>query len=167
MTTPRLILVASLFLLACSHGASYEDLPISQIGNWKSHYVYIYPNQTVAVDTTYRITRSPDSKLLLVTGTSRSEVLGASSFSYSVELTPNEKGHYPYRFTSSNHPAQAGTIEVTSPLSSKMTFSGDGGYTISEYRMEGNSVVIGEEKTYDADGGFVYSATSRNERISD
>jgi len=90
-----------------------------------------------------------------------------SSFSYSVELTPNDKGHYPYRFTSSNHPTQTGTIEVTGLYSSRMTFSGDGGHTISTYRMEGDSLVIGEEKTYNADGRLLYRATYRNERVSD
>ena len=162
----KLIIGFSLLVAACGYGASFEELPTSRVGNWKSHYVYFYPNQTVAVDEAYSITRSKESKQLLVTGTSRSEALGVSSFSYSVELIPDEKGRYSYLFTSSNHPPQTGSIEVTSLYSTKMIFSGTGGYTISEYRMEGDAVVIGEEKTYDANGKFVYRATFRDEYVS-
>ena len=148
------------------YGITLKDFPTSRVGTWKSEFKYFYPTQTVEVKTELKITHSDDQRQLIVSAYSKSESFGDSEFSYYVDLIPDEHGKHSYQFMSTTGQKEKGSIEVIDPNTTKVTFSSSSGYAISKIEVISETVIIGEEKTYDAEGNFLFKATFRNELTS-
>lgn len=155
-----------LFTTCNLYSITLKEMPSNRVGNWKSEYKYFYPDQTLEVTTDFSISLSKDEKQLLVGGYSKVEDLPDAAFSYYADLVPDSEGKYSYQFMSTSGMKKKGTIEVIDLYTTKMTFSEPSGYTISKYKMETETLIIGEEKTYDTAGNFLFRATYRNELLS-
>lgn len=162
-------LICTLIALVISlplHALTLKDFPTSKEGTWTSVYTYYSPDQTVEVTTDLKISHSQDGKHLSVSAYSKSEAFEDTAFSYYADLTADQNGKYPYHFMSSTGQKETGTIEIIDALTTKTTFTQNPGYAVCVCKIQSDTVIVGEEKTYDAEGNFLFKATFRNERIA-